>query len=84
MSVNTVKNPNELYESAGIRELEDGIEDLIRLCNRLREENNALKAKQSILLAECSELVGQNGTALNRVGSIITRLKDMEHETHES
>jgi len=79
-----VKNSNELYDSASIRELEDGIEDLIRLCNRLREENNALKTKQSILLAERSELIGQNGTARGRVGSIITRLKDMEHETHES
>jgi len=84
IAVNTVKNSNELYDSASISKLEDSIEDLIQLCNQLREENRALEANQSILLAERSELIGRNETARNQVESIITRLNDMEHETHEN
>jgi len=70
----------QTLKSLGVDDLERRIDQLVELCNRLREENKGLRARESILLAERADLVDRNELARNRVETIITRLKEMEHE----
>ncbi len=71
---------NEVDNIQIVREIEDLVGDLVRVCLRLREENNALRIKQSVLLAERSDLIGRHEIARTKVESIISRLNEMEHE----
>ena len=58
--------------------LERQVEELIRTCRRLREENTSLRARQDILVAERAELIEKTELARSRVESMISRLKSME------
>lgn len=58
--------------------LERQVEELIRTCRKLREENSSLKARQEILVAERAELIEKTELARGRVESMISRLKSME------
>lgn len=60
------------------RNLEHRIDELIDLCQRLEEENRALRSKNSSLLQERSKLMEKNETARSRVEAMILRLKTME------
>ena len=63
------------------RTLEEKIDHLIRICNRLEEENRALRAQQSSLIAERAALVEKSEMARSRVEAMITRLRAMETGT---
>ena len=54
------------------------IDELIRNCDRLREENVSLRASQEHLVAERAELIEKTELARSRVESMVTRLKTME------
>jgi cell division protein ZapB len=56
------------------------VEELIRLCDRLREENNRLKAVQIQLQAAQARLTDKNDLARAKLESMITRLKTLEVE----
>jgi len=58
--------------------LERRVEELIRTCRQLREENASLRARQDHLVAERAELIEKTELARSRVESMITRLKSME------
>lgn len=58
--------------------LEAQVDELIRLCNRLRAENASLRARQDSLVCERAELVEKTELARTRVESMISRLKAME------
>ena len=58
--------------------LERQVEELIRTCRQLREENVSLRARQDHLVAERAELIEKTELARGRVESMITRLKSME------
>ena len=58
--------------------LEQQVEELLRLCQRLREENTSLRARQETLVAERAELIEKTELARSRVESMISRLKSME------
>jgi cell division protein ZapB len=58
--------------------LESQVEELIRTCRQLREENASLRARQEILVAERAELIDKTELARGRVESMISRLKSME------
>ena len=63
------------------RTLEEKIDHLIRICNRLGEENRALRDQQSSLIAERAALVEKSEMARSRVEAMITRLRAMETGT---
>ena len=63
------------------RTLEEKIDHLIRICNRLEEETRALRAQQSSLIAERAALVEKSEMARSRVEAMITRLRAMETGT---
>jgi cell division protein ZapB len=56
------------------------VDELIRLCDRLREENNRLKAVQIQLQAAQARLTDKNDLARAKLESMITRLKTLEVE----
>lgn len=64
-----------------LRALEMRVEELIRACGHLKNENKSLKARQEDLLAERSELIEKTELARTRVEAMITRLKSLEDNT---
>jgi cell division protein ZapB len=64
--------------SYDLETLERQVEELIRTCRQLRDENTSLRARQDHLVAERAELIEKTELARSRVESMITRLKSME------
>jgi cell division protein ZapB len=56
------------------------IEELIKLCDRLREENTRLKATQTQLQAAQTRLADKNELSRTKLESMISRLKTLEVE----
>ena len=65
-------------ETLDTRALEEKIDRLIRICNRLEDENRALRDQQSNLLSERAALVEKVEQARSRVQATIARLRAME------
>ena len=65
---------------AELRMLEQQIDALIKVCDRLREENRILRGQQIGLASERSRLVEKNELARSQVEAMIMRLKAMEKE----
>ena len=65
-------------ESEDLRKLETRIDDLINACQRLREENQALKSEQDELGEKHSRLVEKTRIARERIETMISRLKALE------
>ncbi|MDE0457887.1 MAG: TIGR02449 family protein [Chromatiales bacterium] len=63
------------------RALEEKIDRLIRICERLEDENRALRDQQNSLIAERATLVEKSELARSRVEAMITRLRGMEAGT---
>ena len=65
-------------ETLDTRTLEEKIDHLVRICNRLADENRALRDQQSSLIVERAALVEKSELARSRVEAMITRLRAME------
>jgi cell division protein ZapB len=61
-----------------LRKLEQQVEELIRACSYLKDENKSLRARQDSLVAERAALIEKTELARTRVEAMITRLKFME------
>ena len=61
--------------------LEEKIDQLIGICNRLDDENRALRERQASLIAERASLVEKSELARSRVEAMIARLRAMELDT---
>ena len=68
-------------EKPDLSTLEVRIDALVKLCDELRAENQALKSQQSNLLAERASLIEKSELARTRVEAMIARLKAMEVTT---
>ncbi len=77
-----VSNPadaNErVVEAPNLSRLETRIDELLGICQQLRDENLALKNQQSNLLVERAQLIERSELARTRVEAMIARLKAME------
>ncbi len=60
--------------------LERQVDELIQICNRLREENTWLRARQVTLGEDRAQLVEKTELARSKVESMISRLKTMEED----
>lgn len=60
------------------KSLEDKVDELIKLCEQLNNENNALKHKASNWTLERAKLVEKNELARAKIEAMITRLKSLE------
>jgi cell division protein ZapB len=58
--------------------LEHQVDELIRRCQRLQDENSSLRARQETLMAERGELIEKNEQARSRVEAMLSRLRAME------
>ncbi len=60
--------------------LERQVDELIRVCDKLRDENASLRASQEHLVAERAELIEKNELARSRIEAMVARLKSMEEQ----
>jgi cell division protein ZapB len=74
---------NESYSVSEqeLRALEARVEELIRACAHLKEENKGLRRRQDQLTAEKAGLAEKSELAKSRVEAMISRLKSLEPGT---
>ena len=63
-----------------LKSLEHRIDELIRTCQRLKQENNLLRQQQSTLMAERAKLKQKNDMARTQTENMLIRLKALEIE----
>ena len=73
-------NDNQGIEEQDLRALEVRVEELIRACTHLKDENKTLRAQEQILVGERDRLAEKNEQAKQRVESMIGRLKRLENQ----
>jgi len=71
---------NKVSSNVDLTRLEYSIDELIRVCERLQEENARLRNESLGLKSEQRELVKKNQSSTSKMEAIITRLKTMELE----
>jgi cell division protein ZapB len=69
-----------MVEESAMAKLEKQIDELIELCDKLKDENNLLKNRQDLLVEERARLIEKTEVARSRVESMLVRLKAMEQE----
>jgi len=74
------KNNNKQFQDADIKRLEFSLDELIRMCERLQQENSRLRNDQMRLKSERTLLIKKNEMSKTRMEAIVTRLKSMELE----
>lgn len=61
-----------------ITKLENRIDELIKICDQLKDENSLLRERHSLLTEERARLIEKADMARTRVEGILTRLRAME------
>lgn len=61
-----------------LKHLEERLEEVLDLCDKLTEENRSLRDSQEQLNQEKATLVQRNEQVRTRVEAMITRLKSLE------
>ena len=64
-----------------LERLEKRLDELVVICNQLKEENRSLKQRQESLIADRATLLQKNEQVRARVEAMIGRLKAMEHSS---
>jgi len=80
MDDQNLKNTQNTVENQ-IRTLENKIDHLCSICQRLKDENISLREQQSNLITERAKLIEKNDSAKSRVEEIVNRLRAMERNT---
>jgi cell division protein ZapB len=65
--------------STELASLEAQLQELLAICERLKNENHDLRNQQDNLASERAALIEKNELARNRVEAMISRLKAMEN-----
>jgi cell division protein ZapB len=61
--------------------IEKRVDELVEICNQLKDENRSLRQRQEMLVAEKASLLQKNDMVRGRVEAMIERLKSMEHSS---
>ena len=64
-----------------LERLEKRLDELVVICNQLKDENRSLKQRQDSLIADRATLLQKNEQVRARVEAMIGRLKAMEHSS---
>ena len=64
-----------------LQRIEKRVEELVGICNQLKEENRSLRQRQDMLVSEKAGLLQKNDLVRGRVEAMIERLKSMEHSS---
>ena len=75
-----MKKNNRQFDSNDVKRLEFSLDELIRMCEGLQQENSRLRNEQMRLKSDRTLLIKKNEMLKNRMEAIITRLKSMELE----
>jgi cell division protein ZapB len=75
-----MSNNDKSLEEKDLRDLEIRVEELIRACAHLKDENKTLRAREHELSTELDRLANKNDQAKHRVEDMIGRLKRLEDE----
>jgi cell division protein ZapB len=75
--MNKSDSPNDMTD-LDLRKLEVRVEELIRACSLLKDENKSLRTRQENLVAERAALIEKTELARTKVEAMISRLKAME------
>ncbi len=77
----TKKDKSEAKDlfASELERLDKRIDELVLVCDRLKEENHSLRHKQETLMSERAGLLQKNEQVRARVEAMISRLKAMEH-----
>ncbi len=70
---------NEKRLDLELQRIEKRVEELVKICDQLKEENRSLRQRQELLVAERAGLQQKNDLVRGRVEAMIERLKSMEH-----
>ena len=73
-------NNLKLDTVSDIEQLESQVDDLLRFCKQLQDENRSLREKQKVLVNERATLIEKNERARLKIDAMLTRLRSMEHE----
>lgn len=65
-------------EETQFKTLEGKINELIALCQQLKDENTALLKSESEWQSERAKLLGRNEDAMRQIDAMILRLKNLE------
>jgi cell division protein ZapB len=71
------ENPMQTFELE-LKRLESRLDELVGVCQQLKEENRSLKQRQDSLIADRANLLQKNEQVRARVEAMIGRLKAME------
>lgn len=66
-----------IFESE-LKRLEQRVDALVKVCDKLQDENQSLKQRQDVLTSERATLLQKNEQVRARVEAMIGRLKAME------
>lgn len=74
---------DDIYKNfeGDLRRLEQRLDELVGVCDQLKEENRSLKHRQDSLIGERATLLQKNEQVRARVEAMIGRLKAMESGT---
>jgi cell division protein ZapB len=72
------QSPMQDIAEQELKKLETRVNELIRTCERLKEENRMLREQQAALSTERSHLVEGQEQARLKVEAMISRLRSME------
>jgi len=72
------KYTSDEFDVLGFEQFEEKLAKLLRLCEQLKAENIALRARQTTLMEEQKELLDKNEQARSKVSSILSRLKETD------
>ncbi len=67
-------------EKEDLQQLEQQVDDLLRVSRRMREENMLLKPQQSAWLSERVKLVEKTELARSRIDKMVSRLKELDDD----
>jgi cell division protein ZapB len=73
--------PNSQRLDLELQRIEKRLEELVAICDQLKDENRSLKQRQEILATERASLLQKNEQVRGRVEAMIERLKAMEHSS---
>ncbi len=76
--IRLMNNNTTLNFENDLKRLEDRLDDLVVICDRLQIENKSLKEQQDSLSKERANLLQKNEQVRVRVEAMIVRLKSME------
>jgi len=71
------ENINTTFEHE-LKRLEKRVDALVRVCDKLQDENRSLKQRQDMLTSDRASLLQKNEQVRARVEAMVGRLKTME------